>query len=206
MEENIDSELRVFECLSGTCTPLRTERQVGEIMDVSCGLVSVWSGCISEIATCPYKKQVIHQKIENQKNHKTEKNNRTYLDIVKTAIQQTNQPTPALTLSINTHIKLAALVIESHIANLAKIESYRSILSKSLKRNFNIDTSFPDRDSQKIFHLFINMLRVAVDTLQGPITIGTTYIPPHINYINYIDMHTLLRRKTPTYLLAHMNA
>ncbi|KAF2346088.1 hypothetical protein FHG87_023156, partial [Trinorchestia longiramus] len=84
-----------------------------------------------------------------------EKNNRTYLDIAKTAIQQTNQPTPALTLSSNTHIKLAALVIEAHIASLAKTESYGTILSKSLKRNFNIDTSFPDRDSQKIFNLFI---------------------------------------------------
>ncbi|KAF2354195.1 hypothetical protein FHG87_015050 [Trinorchestia longiramus] len=55
-----------------------------------------------------------------------------------------------------THIKLAALVIEAHIASLAKSESYESILSKSLKRNFNIDTSFPDKDSQKIFNLFIN--------------------------------------------------
>ncbi|KAF2363956.1 hypothetical protein FHG87_005291 [Trinorchestia longiramus] len=55
-----------------------------------------------------------------------------------------------------THIKLAALVIEAHIASLVKTESYGSILSKSLKRNFNIDTSFPDRDSQKIFNLFIN--------------------------------------------------
>ncbi|KAF2345056.1 hypothetical protein FHG87_024187 [Trinorchestia longiramus] len=79
-----------------------------------------------------------------------------YLDIANTAIQQTNQPTPALTLSSNTHIKLAALVIEAHIASLAKTESYGTILSKSLKRNFNIDTSFPDRDSQKIFNLFIN--------------------------------------------------
>ncbi|KAF2344945.1 hypothetical protein FHG87_024299, partial [Trinorchestia longiramus] len=96
------------------------------------------------------KNKLYTKKNENQKNHETENNNRTYLDIVKTAIQQTNQPTPALTLSINTDIKLSALVIESHIANLAKIESYRSILSKSLKRNFNIDTSFPDRDSQKI--------------------------------------------------------
>ncbi|KAF2358741.1 hypothetical protein FHG87_010506 [Trinorchestia longiramus] len=86
----------------------------------------------------------------------TEKNNRTYLDIAKIAIQQTKQPTPALTLSSNTHIKLAALVIEAHIASLAKTESYGTILSKSLKRNFNIDTSFPDRDSQKIFNLFIN--------------------------------------------------
>ncbi|KAF2350869.1 hypothetical protein FHG87_018376 [Trinorchestia longiramus] len=31
-----------------------------------------------------------------------------------------------------------------------------TILSKSLKRNFDIDTSFPNRDSQKIFNLFIN--------------------------------------------------
>ncbi|KAF2349395.1 hypothetical protein FHG87_019847, partial [Trinorchestia longiramus] len=107
-------------------------------------------------ATCPYRKQVIHQKNENQKIQETEKNNRTYLDIAKTAIQQTNQPTPALTLTNNTHIKLAALVIEAHIASLAKTESYGTILSKSLKRNFNIDTSFPDRDSQKIFNLFIN--------------------------------------------------
>ncbi|KAF2361344.1 Peptide methionine sulfoxide reductase MrsB [Trinorchestia longiramus] len=107
-------------------------------------------------ATCPYRKQVMHQKNENQKKQETEKNNRTYLDIAKTAIQQTNQPTPALTLTNNTHIKLAALVIEAHIASLAKTESYGTILSKSLKRNFNIDTSFPDRDSQKIFNLFIN--------------------------------------------------
>ncbi|KAF2345834.1 hypothetical protein FHG87_023409 [Trinorchestia longiramus] len=79
-----------------------------------------------------------------------------HLDIAKTAIQQTNQPTPALTLSSNTHIKLATLVIEAHIASLTKTESYGTILSKSLKRHFNIDTSFPDRDSQKIFNLFIN--------------------------------------------------
>ncbi|KAF2343277.1 hypothetical protein FHG87_025967, partial [Trinorchestia longiramus] len=90
------------------------------------------------------------------KKQETEKNSSTYLDIANTAIQQTKQPTPALTLSSNTHIKLAALVIEAHIANLTKTESCRTILPKSLKRNFNIDTSFPDRDSQKIFNLFIN--------------------------------------------------
>ncbi|KAF2354942.1 hypothetical protein FHG87_014299 [Trinorchestia longiramus] len=96
------------------------------------------------------------RKTKIKKKQETEKNNRTYLDIAKTAIQQTNQPTPALTLTSNTYIKLAALVIEAHIASLAKTESYGTILSKSLKRNFNIDTSFPDRDSQKIFNLFIN--------------------------------------------------
>ncbi|KAF2348924.1 hypothetical protein FHG87_020316 [Trinorchestia longiramus] len=95
-------------------------------------------------------------KKRKSKNHETEENNCTYVDIAKTAIQQTNQPTPALTPSNNTRIKLAALVIEAHIASLAKTESYGTILSKSLKRNFNIDTSFSDRDSQKIFNLFIN--------------------------------------------------
>ncbi|KAF2356999.1 Endonuclease/exonuclease/phosphatase [Trinorchestia longiramus] len=51
-----------------------------------------------------------------------------------------------------------------------------------------------------------DMLGVTVETPQGPITIGTTYIPPRTNFINYIDMHTLLRRQNPTYLLADMNA
>ncbi|KAF2366528.1 hypothetical protein FHG87_002709 [Trinorchestia longiramus] len=106
-------------------------------------------------ATCPCRKQVIHQKNENQKFTRRRKNS-IYLDIAKTAIQQMNQPTSTLTLSSNTHIKLAAPVIEAHIASLAKTESYGSILLKSLKRNFNRDTSFPDRDSQKIFKLFIN--------------------------------------------------
>ncbi|KAF2351237.1 Endonuclease/exonuclease/phosphatase [Trinorchestia longiramus] len=50
------------------------------------------------------------------------------------------------------------------------------------------------------------MLGITVETPQGPITIGPTYIPPRTKYINYIDMHTLLRRQNPTYLLADMNA
>ncbi|KAF2345558.1 hypothetical protein FHG87_023686 [Trinorchestia longiramus] len=68
--------------------------------------------------------------------------------------KRTNQH--LLSRSQPTHIKLAALVIETHITSLAKTESYGTILSKSLKRNFNIDTSFPDRDFQNIFNLFIN--------------------------------------------------
>ncbi|KAF2354656.1 hypothetical protein FHG87_014589 [Trinorchestia longiramus] len=117
-------------------------------------------------ATCPDRKQVIHQKTKTKKIHETEKSHRTYLDIAKTAIQQTNQPTPALTLSSKTHIKLATLIIGAHIASLAKLESYGSILSKSLKINSNIDTSYPGRDSQKIFNLFINP-RTKVETNKG---------------------------------------
>ncbi|KAF2368853.1 hypothetical protein FHG87_000385 [Trinorchestia longiramus] len=88
--------------------------------------------------------------------HTTVKTSLTHPEIAKTAIQQTNQPTPGLTLSSNTHIKLAALVIEAHIASLAKTESYGTILSKSLKSNFDNDISFPHRDSQQIFNLCVN--------------------------------------------------
>ncbi|KAF2350212.1 hypothetical protein FHG87_019027 [Trinorchestia longiramus] len=135
-------------------------------------------------ATCPYRKLVIHQINENRKKHETEKNNRTYLDIAKTSIKHTNQPTPAVTLSSNTHVKLTALVIKVHIASLAKTESYGSILSESLKRNFDIDTSFPDRDFQKIFNLFINstpisnlppLLPLKLTLEQFPCTMGTQF-------------------------------
>ncbi|KAF2344916.1 Endonuclease/exonuclease/phosphatase [Trinorchestia longiramus] len=40
-----------------------------------------------------------------------------------------------------------------------------------------------------------DMLTVTFETPQSPITISITYIPPRTNYINYIDLHTLLRRQ-----------
>lgn len=51
-----------------------------------------------------------------------------------------------------------------------------------------------------------DMLAITIETLQGPITIGTAYIPPRIGYINYIDFHTLLNRPHPVYLFADLNA
>ncbi|KAF2357131.1 hypothetical protein FHG87_012109 [Trinorchestia longiramus] len=51
MEENIESESRVFECLSVTCTPLRTKRQVGEAKQntkpVSNTNIKYCEGCIT---------------------------------------------------------------------------------------------------------------------------------------------------------------
>ena len=51
-----------------------------------------------------------------------------------------------------------------------------------------------------------DMLAITIDSQQGPITIGTTYIPPRTGYINYIDFHTLFNRSHPVYLLADLNA
>ncbi|KAF2368545.1 hypothetical protein FHG87_000691 [Trinorchestia longiramus] len=102
-------------------------------------------------ATCPYRKQGIHQKTKTKKSRDREK--QPHIPRHSKNCHSTNEPTNTCA---HTRIKLAALVIEPHIASLAQTESYGSILSKSLKRNFNIDTSFPDRDSQKIFNPFIN--------------------------------------------------
>jgi hypothetical protein len=51
-----------------------------------------------------------------------------------------------------------------------------------------------------------DMLAITIDPHQGPITIGTAYIPPRMGYINYIDFHTLFNRPHPVYLFADLNA
>ncbi|KAF2344638.1 hypothetical protein FHG87_024606, partial [Trinorchestia longiramus] len=65
---------------------------------------------------------------------------------------KTNPPQHALTLTNQTHLKLAALILEPHIAALDKTQKFGDILSKSPKTNFDIDTAFPDRDSAAIFN------------------------------------------------------
>jgi hypothetical protein len=51
-----------------------------------------------------------------------------------------------------------------------------------------------------------DMLAITIGTQQGPITIGTTYTPPRIDYLNYIDFHTLFNRPHPVYFLGDINA
>jgi hypothetical protein len=52
------------------------------------------------------------------------------------------------------HIKLTALILEAHIAALDRSKKFGEILSQSLKNNYNIDTTFPDRDSAAIFNFY----------------------------------------------------
>jgi hypothetical protein len=85
-----------------------------------------------------------------------QKTNQTYVDIAKQAIQQTNIPQHSLTLTDKTQLKLTAIILEAHIASLARQEGFGTILSKSLKANYDIDATFPDRDSAKIFNFFYN--------------------------------------------------
>ncbi|KAF2356004.1 hypothetical protein FHG87_013239 [Trinorchestia longiramus] len=70
----------------------------------------------------------------------------------KHAIPQTNPPQHTLTLTNQTHIKLTALKLEAHITALEK--KFGDVLSQSLKLNFSIDTTFPERDSTAIFNFY----------------------------------------------------
>ena len=51
---------------------------------------------------------------------------------------------------------MVALILEAHIASLHDPRQYGQILSKSIKGNFDIDATFPDRDSKKIFNFYYN--------------------------------------------------
>ena len=86
--------------------------------------------------------------------------NKTFAEIAKAAIKHTvpqqNTITPKITLSNKTHQKMVALILEAHIASLHDPRQYGQILSKSLKENFDIDATFPDRDSKKIFNFYYN--------------------------------------------------
>ena len=107
-------------------------------------------------SNCPYRKQKIQHKQNKQTETIKQKTNQTYVDIAKQAIQQTNVPQHSLTLTDKTQLKLTAIILEAHIASLSRQEGFGAILSKSLKANYDIDATFPDRDSAKIFNFFYN--------------------------------------------------
>jgi hypothetical protein len=126
-------------------------------------------------ANCPYRKQSIMNKEKTTQDHETKKAQHTYAEIAKHAIQQTNIPQHSLTLTNTTQIKLTAIILEAHIASLARQEGFGSILSKSLKANYDIDATFPDRDSAKIFNFFYNHDENKAQS-ENDFNIGTEFI------------------------------
>ncbi|KAF2353984.1 hypothetical protein FHG87_015264 [Trinorchestia longiramus] len=105
-------------------------------------------------AECTYRKTIINQKRDDEQKQKEQQTHNTSTEMAKRAIQQTKSPQHALTLSNQSHLKLTALILEAHIAALDKTQKFGDILSKSLKTNFDIDTTFPDRDSAAIFNFY----------------------------------------------------
>lgn len=106
-------------------------------------------------AKCPLRKRTVAEKRLKTVTAQQSAQSKTYADIAKHVINEQKtetRPTNIVHLTNKTHLKMTALILEAHIASLTGL-SYGKILSDSLKRNFDIDTKFPDRDSQKIFNL-----------------------------------------------------
>jgi hypothetical protein len=105
-------------------------------------------------AKCPFRKSTIAAKNVKSSNARQNAQHKSYADIAKQVIIESkseSRPTNVVHLTSKTHLKMTALILEAHVASLSG-QSYGKILSESLKRNFDIDAKFPDRDSQRIFN------------------------------------------------------
>ncbi|KAF2346190.1 hypothetical protein FHG87_023053 [Trinorchestia longiramus] len=95
-------------------------------------------------------KNIIRQKEEIEQRQKQEQTHSTYTEIAKHVIQQTNPPQHTLTLT-NTHQTHSPHNRSTYSSRQKKIGD---VLTQSLKLNFNIDSTFPDRDSTAIFNFY----------------------------------------------------
>ncbi|KAF2350548.1 hypothetical protein FHG87_018696 [Trinorchestia longiramus] len=107
-------------------------------------------------ASCPYRRKVQKQKKIDEEQKEVRESNETYATIAKEAVIESSKPKHNITLTSNIQIKLMALIIEAHMASLAQQEGFGTILSKSLKMNYNIEANFLDRVSAVIFKFFYN--------------------------------------------------
>ena len=105
-------------------------------------------------ASCPYRKETIKTIEAKTQQKQQQSENATYAKIVKTTVEST-QP-KQIKLSSNMDIKLIALILEAHIAALTGKKRFGDTLSESLKLNYDIDTKFPDRDSQEILNIYFD--------------------------------------------------
>ena len=65
----------------------------------------------------------------------------------------------------------------------------------------------PDIKHSKITHKFTgDTIAIQIETSLGPIIVATHYSPPSRGYIPISDLNWLSRHRTPTYLLADLNA
>ena len=126
-------------------------------------------------ASCPVRKTAIREKEEKERRLTEQKDHLTYAKIAQHTIEQTNAtPKHQINITDKIHIKLTALILEAHIATLTG-RPFGKTLSDSLKLNFDIDTKFPDRDSQEIFNLYLgDNSQPRSDTRTDPRTIPRT--------------------------------
>ena len=109
--------------------------------------------------------------------------------------------------SINPHI----ILINEHsirTGKFLKIFNYNTIVSNKSDDNHNGSAIAIRKDITYRLHddFYSDLLAITIETIQGHITIATTYNPPRDDYLNYFDFHKLLHDNRPTIILADLNA
>ena len=146
-------------------------------------------------SSCPIRKDAIKDKDERDRQRRTETENQTYAKIAQQTINQTNAaPKHQIFLTDKIHIKLTAIILEAHIASLTG-RPFGKTLSDSLRTNFDIDTTFPDRDSQEIFNMYLGEQRpIATDIRIDPPTVEQTDTYDDTDDVEDMDIDTNKRK------------
>jgi len=123
---------------------------------------------------CPYRKKTIKDKEERLRQADKDKRTETYSAIAKQAIKDvtptltTPPPAQIIKITTKTQLKMTAIILESHVAALSGHGKFNTLLSESLKLNYDIDATFPDRNSQKIFNLMTEEPLIETETTDAP--------------------------------------
>lgn len=96
--------------------------------------------------SCPYKKELINKKTENEKDMKEKKQNTTYAKIAKMAVTEVKQPlhTTEINLSEYKHYKILFSIVHSHIMNIITPGTYNIELNRMLEANGLPKMIFPE--------------------------------------------------------------
>lgn len=114
---------------------------------------------------CPVKKEKIRRKERMEEERKEAGKSETYAKIVQQTINKTEAFPKMNQMNLNdkTQLKLVAIILEAHIACMGNPEKYGTTLSETLKMNFGIDTTFPNRDSASIFGFYMGNSGTSAD-------------------------------------------
>lgn len=103
--------------------------------------------------TCPQRKKIINDKINQKKQQTTSSDEKTYADIARRTVQEMkqNENKTNIILSEQKHTKILISIMHAHVLNLCNPGSYRTELNKMLVENDLPSMWFPDDpDSSKL--------------------------------------------------------
>lgn len=122
--------------------------------------------------SCPIRKSIIKNKIDENKSLATNKDELTYAAIARRAVAEVRQPeTPTMiNLSEHKHTKILISIMHAHVMNLCNPGTYQTELNKMLTKNELPTMWFPDNpESGKLLGATITQTE-CLNTENNPIT------------------------------------